>query len=100
MTKPGEPSTPSGSSETQQRRRQITSYKNTTTSPATDIRACSPAEGGGRICSTARPGQKRSEHGLSWLADRETSRPTFRSCSPRVGSDRSLEIAVGDRSVD
>src|ERR1700761_1863191 len=32
------------------------------------IRACSPAEGGGRICSTARPGQKRSEHGLSWLA--------------------------------
>src|SRR6201996_4151904 len=37
MTKSAEPSTPSGSSETQQRRRQITSYKNTTTSPATDI---------------------------------------------------------------
>jgi hypothetical protein len=36
MTKSAEPSTPSGSSETQQRRRQITSYKNTTTSPATD----------------------------------------------------------------
>jgi hypothetical protein len=38
MTKSAEPSTPSGSSETQQRRRQITSYKNTTTSPATDNR--------------------------------------------------------------
>src|ERR1700761_6442986 len=38
MTKSAEPSTPSGSSETQQRRRQITSYKNTTTSPATDSR--------------------------------------------------------------
>src|SRR5712691_95499 len=38
MTKSTEPSTPSGSSETQQRRRQITSYKNTTTSPATDSR--------------------------------------------------------------
>src|SRR5882724_4547263 len=36
MTKSTKPSTPSGSSETQQRRRQITSYKNTTTSPATD----------------------------------------------------------------
>src|ERR1700722_2100059 len=36
MTKSAEPSTPSGSPETQQRRRQITSYKNTTTSPATD----------------------------------------------------------------
>src|ERR1700739_5114072 len=36
MTKSAEPSTPSGSSETQQRRRQITSYKNTTTSPAPD----------------------------------------------------------------
>jgi hypothetical protein len=36
MTKLAEPSTPSGSSVTQQRRRQITSYKNTTTSPATD----------------------------------------------------------------
>jgi hypothetical protein len=31
-----EPSAPSGSLETQQRRRQVTSYKNTTTSPATD----------------------------------------------------------------
>src|SRR6266849_3959290 len=38
MTKSTGPSTPSGSSETQQRRRQITSYKNTTTSPATDTR--------------------------------------------------------------
>src|SRR6266704_407208 len=38
MTKSAEPSTPSGSSETQQRRRQITRYKNTTTSPATDTR--------------------------------------------------------------
>src|ERR1700738_1044685 len=36
MTKSAELPTPSGSSETQQRRRQITSYKNTTTSPATD----------------------------------------------------------------
>ena len=38
MTTSAEPSTPSGSSATQQRRRQITSYKNTTFSPATDIR--------------------------------------------------------------
>src|SRR6266705_2522126 len=36
MTKWEEPSTPSGSSQTQQRRRQITSYKSTTSSPATD----------------------------------------------------------------
>src|SRR5580692_3832141 len=36
MTTSAEPSTPSGSSATQQRRRQITSYKNTTSSPATD----------------------------------------------------------------
>src|ERR1700722_17555905 len=47
MTKSAEPSTPSGSSETQQRRRQITSYKNTTTSPATD--SC-VSEGFGRKC--------------------------------------------------
>src|ERR1700722_679502 len=43
MTKSAEPSTPSGSSETQQRRRQITSYKNTTTSPATDTAALGSA---------------------------------------------------------
>src|ERR1700741_5230216 len=36
MTKPAEPSTPSGPAEANQRRRQITSYKNTTTSRATD----------------------------------------------------------------
>src|ERR1700753_764882 len=59
MTKSAEPSTPSGSSETQQRRRQITSYKNTTTSPATDtqlvlaaqcarvVRECSARKGRG-----------------------------------------------------
>ncbi len=38
MTTSAEPSTPSGSSATQQRRRQITSYKNTTSSPATNSR--------------------------------------------------------------
>src|SRR6266699_5927033 len=43
MTKSAEPSTPSGSSKTQQRRRQITRYKNTTTSPATD--SCSLLRG-------------------------------------------------------
>src|ERR1700722_6989751 len=50
MTKSAEPSTPSGSSETQQRRRKITSYKNTTTSPATDSRSAKknpPAQAGG-----------------------------------------------------
>ena len=36
MTTSAEPSTPSGSPATQQRRRQITSYKNTTSSPATN----------------------------------------------------------------
>jgi hypothetical protein len=40
-TRSTEPSTPSGSSEPLQRRRQITRYKNTTTSPATDM-ACLP----------------------------------------------------------
>ena len=43
MIKPAQPSTPSGSSATQQRRRQITSYKNTTSSPATDTRLAVPA---------------------------------------------------------
>jgi hypothetical protein len=36
MTTLAEPSAPSGSPPQLQRRRQITSYKNTTTSPATD----------------------------------------------------------------
>ena len=40
MTTSAEPSTPSGSSATQQRRRQITSYKNTTSSPATNRDRC------------------------------------------------------------
>src|SRR6266576_231082 len=37
MTTSAEPSTPSGSAAVPQRRRQITSYKSTTSSPATDI---------------------------------------------------------------
>src|SRR6266576_248766 len=36
MTTSAEPSTPSGSAAAPQRRRQITSYKSTTSSPATD----------------------------------------------------------------
>jgi len=38
MTTSAEPSTPSGSAAAPQRRRQITSYKSTTSSPATDSR--------------------------------------------------------------
>jgi len=40
MTISAEPSTPSGSAPPPQRRRQITSYKSTTSSPATDRSAC------------------------------------------------------------
>src|SRR5712691_4765846 len=40
MTTSAEPSTPSGSAAAPQRRRQITSYKSTTSSPATDRRNC------------------------------------------------------------
>src|SRR6266849_7428091 len=44
MTTSAEPSTPSGSAAAPQRRRQITSYKNTTSSPATDRRGLETTE--------------------------------------------------------
>src|SRR5713101_6479334 len=82
MTKSTEPSTPSGSSETQQRRRQITSYKNTTTSPATDRaaersqrRLVQPAAGIGKAAEDHRAHRWRLGQPTGDGTDRDLGRP-------------------------
>src|SRR5216683_7845087 len=89
MTKSTEPSTPSGSSETQQRRRQITSYKNTTTSPATDsitFIECHVYRIGDMLAYAAECSLRTS---CRWYL--EMTLPS-RECPRWAGSERTLEL--------
>ncbi len=79
MTKLAEPSTPSGAAGNHKRRRQITSYKNTTTSPATntareiDLAVRDLIEAGG-ACARAILEKRRAEldAGVQLLMAKET----------------------------